>query len=47
MITQAAHGGYFTFPSTEQITAFTRCFGALYEQDEVLDLLTHRSTYKE
>lgn len=38
-IAQAEQGHYFTFPSTEQITAFTACFGALYEQNEVVDLL--------
>jgi methionyl-tRNA formyltransferase len=39
-LVQAGQGHYFTFPSTEQITAFTRCFGALYEPNEIVDLLS-------
>jgi len=39
-LVQAGQGHYFTFPSTEQITAFTRCFGALYEPIEIVDLLS-------
>lgn len=39
-IVQARQGHYFTFPSTEQITAFTQCFGVLYEPIEIVDLLS-------
>ncbi|MFT6917465.1 MAG: methionyl-tRNA formyltransferase [Cognaticolwellia sp.] len=39
-LVQAGQGHYFTFPSTEQIMAFTRCFGALYEPIEIVDLLS-------
>ena len=38
-IVQAGQDHYFTFPSTEQIMAFTQCFGALYEPIEIVDLL--------
>jgi methionyl-tRNA formyltransferase len=37
---QTQQGDYFTFPSTEQITEFTTDFGALYDKDEVVNLLT-------
>jgi methionyl-tRNA formyltransferase len=39
-LVQVGQGHYFTFPSTEKITAFTRCFGALYEPIEIVDLLS-------
>lgn len=37
---QAQAGDYFTFPSTEQLTAFTENCGVLYNKDEVVNLLT-------
>ena len=39
-LAQTQQGKYFTFPSTEQITTFTARFGALYEENDVIDLFS-------